>query len=140
MADEQGGRTVVKGDVTGAFANIGGTQTFQSAVIVMQTQIAGSGADAAVKAQLEALVRRLGEALAAAPAEHQEEAEAVATTAQEAVTEATKPRPNAALLKSRLGTLKELAEAARSTLPAVAGLARDLWTALGQFTGQAPMG
>lgn len=122
------------------FENTGdfrGAAVFQGSEIRNAGQIAGTirNADQGSRAELQALLQKLGEHLKEVPPEKVEDAEAVSASAEDLVKEAAKDKPNKSRLRSLGTTLVEMAKAVGSAAPAAVSLAGQIVDLIGKISG-----
>jgi hypothetical protein len=122
MSDKRPTITIT-GDVNAANVNMG-EQTFHGPVSFSMGAL--PAAPASTRAELEALYRRLADALAQVPAEQQEEAAAVEQLAQTALDEADKANPNKTLLTVTAEGLKQAAQNLAAVAPIAVEIAKTL--------------
>lgn len=131
----QGGLNVgdqfnMSGDFRGAILNI--KSTLEN---VTQTVNAISGDDS-TKAELDRLLKQLSETLQQTPAEHAEDAEAVAETAKDLVEKASQAKPNKSLIKITGETLKQAAQNLAVVMPPVLVIATQIVDTVLKLTGR----
>jgi hypothetical protein len=105
---------------------------------VQQTVGQMSGSDEAARQQLKDLIGQLSKELEKAPAPRQEQAEAVAQTAQALVQQASAPKPNKTVLQINGDSLKLAAKNLSDVMPAVLGIATQIVLAIAKVTGGLP--
>jgi hypothetical protein len=120
----------LSGDFGGAIVNINATLGHVSQAVNMMPN-----AEQSVKDELQQLIGQLKEALAHVPAGKEEEAEAVAETAQDLVQSATKEKPNKTKLRISAEGLKKAEETLATVMPAVLTIATQIVQVIGKYTG-----
>jgi hypothetical protein len=126
MAD----RFNMSGDFRGAMINIKSTLTnVQQSVGDIRTN------DETARKELESLIGQLSEALQKIPAEHQEEAQAVAETAKVLVDTAKAEKPNKTMLQISGEGLKQAAQNLAEVMPAVLTIAGQIVMTITKLTG-----
>jgi hypothetical protein len=126
MAD----RFDMSGDFRGAIINIKSTLTsVQQSVGDIRTS------DDTTRKELETLIGQLSEALQKVPAEHQEEAQAVAETAKVLVDSAKAEKPNKTMLQISGEGLKQAAKNLAEYMPTVLTLASQIVMTITKLTG-----
>ncbi len=125
-----GDRITISGNIQNSNLNIKSTLTN-----VQQSISALHGGDAADRNQLQTLIGQLQSALEAIPAEHKDQAEAVAASAQAMVENAKAEKPNKVLLQISGEGLKKAAESLAGTAPAVVSIAGQIVTAVMRLHG-----
>jgi pyruvate-formate lyase len=126
MAD----RFNMSGDFRGAIVNIKSTLTnVQQSVGDIRTN------DETARKELESLIGQLSEALQKIPAEHQEEAQAVAETAKVLVDTAKAEKPNKTMLQISGEGLKQAAQNLAEVMPAVLTIAGQIVMTITKLTG-----
>ena len=117
MAD----RFNMSGDFRGAIINIKSTLTN-----VQQSIGEIHSGDETTRKELETLIGQLSEALQKVPAEHQEEAQAVAETTKVLVDTAKAERPNKTMLQISGEGLRQAAQTLAGVMPPVLNIARQI--------------
>jgi hypothetical protein len=126
MAD----RFNLSGDFRGAIVNIKSTLTnVQQSVGEIPTS------DMTARKELEKLIGQLSEALQKVPADHQEQAEAVAETAKVLVDTAKAEKPNKTMLQVSGEGLKLAAQNLAEVVPIVVGIAGQIVMTIAKLTG-----
>lgn len=126
-----GDQFTMSGNFSGAILNIKSTLAN-----VAQSIGAAPHGDATTKAQLQALIEQLSAELQKVPAAQADEAEAVVESAKEVIEQATKAKPNKALVQIKADGLKQAAQNLAAVLPAVVPLAQQIADTLrGMFGG-----
>jgi hypothetical protein len=126
MAD----RFNMSGDFRGAMINIKSTLTnVQQSVGDIRTN------DETARKELESLIGQLSEALQKIPAEHQEEAQAVAETAKVLVDTAKAEKPNKTMLQISGEGLKQAAQNLAEVMPTVLTIAGQIVMTITKLTG-----
>lgn len=126
MAD----RFNMSGDFRGAIINIKSTLTnVQQSIGDIRTN------DVAARKELETLIGQLSEALQKVPAEHQEQAQAVAETAKVLVDTAKAEKPNKTMLQISGEGLKQAAENLAGVMPTVLTIAGQIVMTITKLTG-----
>jgi hypothetical protein len=126
MAD----RFDMSGDFRGAIINIKSTLTnVQQSVGDIRTS------DETSRKELESLIGQLSEALQKIPAEHQEEAQAVAETAKVLVDTAKTEKPNKTMLQISGEGLKQAAQNLAEVMPTVLTIAGQIIMTITKLTG-----
>ena len=126
MAD----RFNLSGDFRGAIINIKSTLTN-----VQQSVGEIRSTDETSRKELEALIGQLSEALQKVPADHQEQAQAVAETAKVLVDTAKTEKPNKTMLQISGQGLKQAAENLAGVIPVVVGIAGQIVMTIAKLTG-----
>jgi len=126
MAD----RFNMSGDFRGAMINIKSTLTN-----VQQSIGDIHSSDETTRKELEALIGQLSEALQKVPAEHQEQAQAVAETAKALVDTAKAEKPNKTMLQISGEGLKQAAQNLAGVMPTVVTIAGQIVMAVAKLTG-----
>jgi hypothetical protein len=113
------------------FENTGdfrGAALFQGSTIRNAGQIAGTirSADQGSRAELQALLQKLGEHLKEVPPEKVEDAEAVSASAEDLVKEAAKDKPNKSRLRSLGTALVDMAKAVGTAAPTAVSMAEKI--------------
>ncbi len=117
MAD----RIDMSGDFRGAIVNIKSTLTnVQQSVGDIRTD------DTNARAELEALIGQLSDALQKVPAKHQEDAEAVAETAKVLIDTAKAEKPNKTMITVTAEGLKMAAQNLADVMPTVVTIASQI--------------
>jgi hypothetical protein len=125
-----GDRFTMSGDFRGSIVNIKSTLTdVKQSVGEIPTE------DEAAKEALTSLISQLQETLEKTPQEKQEQAEAVAQSAQALVEQAKAEKPNRTLLKISAEGLKQAAQNLADVMPAVVGIAAQIALAVNKATG-----
>lgn len=91
------------------------------------------GGDAALRAELQQLIDELQAMLQRVPAAHATEAEAVAETAQQAVEQATREKPNKTMVQISAEGLKQAAQNLAAALPDVLPIAMKIAAVIAKF-------
>lgn len=126
MAD----RFNMSGDFRGAIINIKSTLTnVQQSVGDIRTS------DETSRKELETLIGQLSEALQTVPAEHQEQAQAVAETAKVLVDTAKAEKPNKTMLQITGEGLKQAAQNLAEVMPTVLTIAGQIVMTITKLTG-----
>jgi hypothetical protein len=126
MAD----RFDMSGDFRGAIINIKSTLTS------VQQSVGDIHSDnETARKELESLIGQLSEALQKVPAEHQEEAQAVAETAKVLVDTAKAEKPNKTMLQISGEGLKQAAQNLTEVMPAVLTIAGQIVMTITKLTG-----
>ncbi len=125
-----GDQFTMSGNFSGAMLNIKSTLSN-----VTQSIGAAPHGDEATKAQLQALIAQLSAELLQVPAEHANDAEAVAETAKAMVEQATKAQPNKQLVQISAEGLQQAAQNLAAVLPTVLPLAQKIAEALRTVAG-----
>jgi hypothetical protein len=126
MAD----RFNLSGDFRGAIVNIKSTLTnVQQSVGEIPTS------DMTARKELEKLIGQLSEALQKVPADHQEQAEAVAETAKVLVDTAKAEKPNKTMLQVSGEGLKRAAQNLAEVAPIVVSIAGQVVMTIAKLTG-----
>src|SRR5215212_1829590 len=120
----------LSGDFRGAIVNIKSTLTN-----VQQSLGEISSTDETARKELEALIGQLSEALQKAPAERQEQAEAVAETAKVLVETAKAEKPNKTMLQISGDGLKQAAQNLAGVMPTVVTIASQIVMTVAKLTG-----
>jgi len=126
MAD----RFNLSGDFRGSIINIKSTLTD-----VQQSVGEIHSADETARKELETLIKQLSEALQKAPAQSQEQAQAVAETAKVLVDTAKAEKPNKTMLQISGEGLKQAAQNLADVMPAVVGIAGQIVLTVAKLTG-----
>jgi len=126
MAD----RFNMSGDFRGAIINIKSTLTN-----VQQSIGDISSTDETARKELESLIGQLSEALQKVPAEHQEQAQAVAETAKVLVDTAKAEKPNKTMLQISGEGLKQAAQNLAGVMPTVLTIAGQIVMTIAKLTG-----
>ena len=130
LRQRQGGDTVtVSGNLCGSILNIKSTLSN-----VAQT-INARPADPSLKAELNKLIEQLSAELAQTPPDKEEEAEAVAQTAQALIETAAAEKPNKTMLRITGEGLKKAAENIAGVMPVVLVLAGKIVAAAFKLGG-----
>jgi hypothetical protein len=120
----------MSGDFRGAIINIKSTLTnVQQSIGDIRTN------DVAARKELETLIGQLSEALQKVPAEHQEQAQAVAETAKVLVDTAKAEKPNKTMLQISGEGLKQAAENLAGVMPTVLTIAGQIVMTITKLTG-----
>ena len=119
----------MSGNFSGAILNIKSTLNN-----VTQT-INAHPADDSLKAELNKLIGQLDAELEKAPPDREEDAAAVAETAQTLIEKAAAEKPNKALLKITAEGLKQAAQNIAGVMPAVLGIATQIAAAALKLAG-----
>lgn len=108
--------------------------------IIVGSQAVGAppGADQSLRDELQRLIAELEQALHQVPADHAEEAEAVAQAAQDLIDKAAADRPNKTLIQISGEGLKKAAENLAGVMPAVLTIAVQILRTILAATGAAP--
>jgi len=126
MAD----RFNMSGDFRGAIINIKSTLTnVQQSIGDLRTN------DETARKELETLIGQLSEALQKVPAEHQEQAQAVAETAKVLVDTAKAEKPNKTMLQISGEGLKQAAQNLAGVMPTVLSIASQIVVTIAKLTG-----
>ena len=126
MAD----RFNMSGDFRGAIINIKSTLTnVQQSVGDIRTS------DETSRKELESLIGQLSEVLQNVPAEHQEEAQAVAETAKVLVDTAKAEKPNKTMLQISGEGLRQAAQNLAEVMPTVLTIAGQIVMTITKVTG-----
>jgi hypothetical protein len=126
MAD----RFNMSGDFRGAIINIKSTLTnVQQSVGDIRTS------DETSRKELESLIGQLSEVLQNVPAEHQEEAQAVAETAKVLVDTAKAEKPNKTMLQISGEGLRQAAQNLAEVMPTVLTIAGQIVMTITKLTG-----
>ncbi len=126
MAD----RFDMSGDFRGAIINIKSTLTnVQQSIGDIRTD------NETARKELETLIGQLSEALQKVPAEHQEQAQAVAETAKVLVDTAKAEKPNKTMLQLSGEGLKQAAENLAGVMPTVLTIAGQIVMTIAKLTG-----
>jgi hypothetical protein len=128
-----GDQFTMSGNFSGAILNIKSTLSN-----VTQSIGASPNGDAAAKAQLQDLIAQLGAELEQTPKDSEGDAEAVAETAKHAVEQATKAKPNKALVQISAEGLKAAAQNLAAVLPAVLPIATKIAETIQRLSLSAP--
>ena len=126
MAD----RFNMSGDFRGAMINIKSTLTN-----VQQSIGDIPSDDETARKELESLIGQLSEALQKVPAEHQEQAQAVAETAKVLVDTAKAEKPNKTMLQISGEGLKQAAQNLAGVMPTVLTIASQIVMTIAKLTG-----
>ena len=126
MAD----RFNLSGDFRGSIINIKSTLTD-----VQQSVGEIHSTDETARKELETLIKQLSEALQKAPAQSQEQAQAVAETAKVLVDTAKAEKPNKTMLQISGEGLKQAAQNLADVMPAVVGIAGQIVLTVAKLTG-----
>ena len=126
MAD----RFNLSGDFRGSIINIKSTLTD-----VQQSVGEIRSADETARKELETLIKQLSETLQKAPAQSQEQAQAVAETAKVLVVTAKAEKPNKTMLQISGEGLKQAAQNLADVMPAVVGIAGQIVLTVAKLTG-----
>ena len=126
MAD----RFNMSGDFRGAIINIKSTLTN-----VQQSIGDIPSNDDTSRKELESLIGQLSEALQKVPAEHQEQAQAVAETAKVLVDTAKAEKPNKTMLQISGEGLKQAAQNLAGVMPTVLTIAGQIVMTIAKLTG-----
>ena len=126
MAD----RFNMSGDFRGAIINIKSTLTN-----VQQSIGDIPSDDETARKELESLIGQLSEALQKVPAEHQEQAQAVAETAKVLVDTAKAEKPNKTMLQISGEGLKQAAQTLSGVMPTVLTIAGQVVMTIAKLTG-----
>ena len=126
MAD----RFNMSGDFRGAIINIKSTLTN-----VQQSIGDIPSDDETARKELESLIGQLSEALQKVPAEHQEQAQAVAETAKVLVDTAKAEKPNKTMLQISGEGLKQAAQNLAGVMPTVLTIAGQIVMTIAKLTG-----
>ena len=126
MAD----RFNLSGDFRGSIINIKSTLTD-----VQQSVGEIHSTDETARKELETLIKQLSEALQKAPAQSQEQAQAVAETAKVLVDTAKAEKPNKTMLQISGEGLKQAAQNLADVMPAVVGIAGQIVMTVAKLTG-----
>lgn len=119
----------MSGDFRGSVINIKSTLTnVQQAVGDIRS------GDAATRQELEKLIGQLSEALQQLPAEHAEQAQAVAETAKVLVETAKAEHPNKTMLQITGEGLKQAAKNLANVMPAVVTIASQIVLTVAKLT------
>ena len=120
----------MNGDFRGAIINIKSTLTnVQQSVGDIRTS------DETSRKELETLIGQLSEALQKVPAEHQEQAQAVAETAKVLVDTAKAEKPNKTMLQISGEGLKQAAQNLAEVMPTVLTIAGQIVMTITKLTG-----
>jgi hypothetical protein len=123
----------LSGDFRGAFVNIKSTLTnVQQSVGEIPSE------DVSAKLELEGLIEALKQALESAPAESQEEAQAVAESAKMLVETAKADKPNKTMIQITGEGLKRAAQNLADVTPAVVSIATQIVMAVMKITQKMP--
>jgi ElaB/YqjD/DUF883 family membrane-anchored ribosome-binding protein len=108
--------------------------------IIVGSQALGalSGADQSLRDELQRLIAELEQALQQVPADHAEEAEAVAQAAQDLVDKAAADRPNKTLIQISGEGLKKAAKNLAGVMPAVLTIAAQIISTILAATSASP--
>jgi hypothetical protein len=126
MAD----RFNMSGDFRGAIINIKSTLTN-----VQQSIGDIPSDDETARKELESLIGQLSEALQKVPAEHQDQAQAVAETAKVLVDTAKAEKPNKTMLQISGEGLKQAAQNLAGVMPTVLTIAGQIVMTIAKLTG-----
>jgi hypothetical protein len=112
---------------------------FQGSKIRNAGQIAATirNADQGSRAELQALLQKLGEHLKEVPAEKVEDAEAVSASAEDLVKEAARDKPNKSRLRSLGTALVNTAKAVGTAAPTAVSMAEKIVDLVGKISGGA---
>jgi len=120
----------MSGDFRGAIINIKSTLTnVQQSIGDIRTS------DETARKELETLIGQLSEALQKVPAEHQEQAQAVAETAKVLVDAAKSEKPNKTMLQISGEGLKQAAQNLAEVMPTVITIASQIVMSITKLTG-----
>jgi hypothetical protein len=119
------GDNISFGNVSGSVINV--KNEFSDVVQTLNASVADSG----IKTQLVDLVARLSTALAHLPPELADDAEAIASTAQNLITEAVKEKPNRALVSSTIAAFRSLTEKLGKVAPVATEIVKLINTIVG---------
>jgi hypothetical protein len=120
----------MSGDFRGAIINIKSTLTnVQQSIGDLRTN------DETARKELETLIGQLSEALQKVPAEHQEQAQAVAETAKVLVDTAKAEKPNKTMLQISGEGLKQAAQNLAGVMPTVLSIASQIVVTIAKLTG-----
>jgi hypothetical protein len=123
----------LSGDFRGAILNIKSTLTnVQQSVGEIHTE------DESSKRELESLIEALKQTLESAPAEKQEEAQAVADSAKMLVDTAKAEKPNKTMIQITGEGLKKAAQNLADVTPAVVSIATQIVMAVMKITQKMP--
>jgi hypothetical protein len=126
MAD----RFDMSGDFRGAIINIKSTLTnVQQSIGDIRTD------NETARKELETLIGQLSEALQKVPAEHQEQAQAIAETAKVLVDTAKAEKPNKTMLQISGEGLKQAAQNLAGVMPTVLTIAGQIVMTITKLTG-----
>lgn len=125
-----GDKFEMSGDFRGAIVNI--KSTLKN---VRQSVGDIPSADDASKEELKNLIEKLEASLEQAPEEKQDQAQAVAQTAQALVEQATTEKPNKTMLQITGEGLKQAAQNFAEVMPTVVTIASQIVLAIGRLTG-----
>jgi len=120
----------MSGDFRGAIINIKSTLTN-----VQQSIGDIPSNDDTSRKELESLIGQLSEALQKVPAEHQEQAQAVAETAKVLVDTAKAEKPNKTMLQISGEGLKQAAQNLAGVMPTVLTIAGQIVMTIAKLTG-----
>lgn len=126
-----GDKFEMSGDFRGAIVNI--KSTLKN---VRQSVGDIPSADDSSKEELKNLIERLESTLEQAPEDKQDQAQAVAQTAQALVEQAKTDKPNKTMLKITGEGLKQAAQNFAEVMPTVVTIASQIVMAIGRLTGQ----
>jgi hypothetical protein len=114
-----------------------GAAVFQGSTIHNAGQIAGaiSAGSPADRAELQALLTQLEATLKPVPSDKVDDAEAVAASAEDLVSETAKEKPNPSRLRSLGGALMSTVETVGAAAPAALSIAERLVTLVGKISG-----
>jgi hypothetical protein len=114
----------IGGSVKGQNVVVGGTQSVQGNLTITVGSMPAASQD--VREMLQRQIEQLVEALKTVPADQANEAQEVKMTAEDAVGEASKERPDKKRLELRGNNLKKAAESLNSVTPAVFNIASQV--------------
>jgi hypothetical protein len=123
----------LSGDFRGAILNIKSTLTN-----VQQSIGEIPSTDESTKKELESLVEAMKQALEAAPADKQEEAQAVAESAKMLVDTAKAEKPNRTMIEITGEGLKKAAQNLAEVMPSVVSIATQIVVAVMKITQKMP--
>lgn len=123
----------LSGDFRGAVLNIKSTLTN-----VQQSIGEIPSTDESTKQELESLVEAMKQALEAAPADKQEEAQAVAESAKMLVETAKAEKPNRTMIEITGEGLKKAAQNLAEVMPSVVSIATQIVVAVMKITQKMP--
>jgi hypothetical protein len=126
----------------GKFENTGnfrGAALFQGSKIQNADQIAGTirNADQGSRAELQVLLKSLGEHLRKVPPDKVEDAEAVSAAVDDLVKEAAKDKPNKSRLRSLGTALVDMAKTVAAAAPAAVSVAEQIVDLIHKISGGA---
>lgn len=125
-----GDKFEMSGDFRGAIVNIKSTlKNVRQSVGDIPSD------DDASKEELKNLIEKLAASLEEAPEEKQDQAQAVAQTAQALVEQATTDKPNKIMLQITGEGLKQAAQNFAEVMPTVVTIASQIVLAIGRLTG-----